>query len=127
MSVKLTTPASLPAMFAPGSADAETEGVLLRGMNGGLDCGREKWVGGWGTEGWESWLGLVVVEEEGEEESVTHILLRVSLHECRRQVYRGFLPVGFCSDELGNGVRERGVRVDMENGEGIFAIVHASS
>lgn len=47
ISVRLTTPASRPAMFAPGRADAETEGVLLRGRKGGLDCGREeRWDGG---------------------------------------------------------------------------------
>lgn len=47
ISVKLTTPANLPAIFAPGSADAEMDGVLLRGRKGGLDCGREeRWVGG---------------------------------------------------------------------------------
>lgn len=37
ISVRLTTPTNLPPMFAPGSADAETEGVVLRGTNGGLD------------------------------------------------------------------------------------------
>ena len=39
MSVRLTTPASRPPMLAPGSADAETEGVVLRGRNGGADTG----------------------------------------------------------------------------------------
>ena len=53
MSVRLTTPASLPAC-APGNADAETEGVLPRGRKGGFDCGRDAWwEGGWGAEGWE--------------------------------------------------------------------------
>ena len=75
ISVKLTTPANLPAMFAPGSVEAETDGVLLSGVNGGLDCGREaRWVGGWGTEGWESWFEFGVAEMEGDGESVTHIL-----------------------------------------------------
>lgn len=37
ISVRLTTPAKRPPMFAPGSAEAETEGELLRGRKGGLD------------------------------------------------------------------------------------------
>lgn len=42
ISVRLTTPASLPPMLAPGIADAETEGLLLRGRKGGFDCGSEE-------------------------------------------------------------------------------------
>lgn len=80
MSVKLTTPASLPARCAPGRAEADMDGVLLRGRNGGFDCGREeRWVGGWGTEGWEIWLGFGVAEVEGDGESVTHILIFISI------------------------------------------------
>lgn len=83
ISVRLTTPANLPAC-APGRADAEMEGVALRGRKGGWDCGiEERWDGGWETEGVERGLwgregvgiGVVVAAEmEGEGESVTHIL-----------------------------------------------------
>lgn len=74
ISVRLTTPANCPPIFAPGSAEAETEGVLLRDRKGGFDCGREeRWVGGCETEGWES-CGIGVEVREGEGESVTHIL-----------------------------------------------------
>lgn len=61
-------------MFAPGSAEAETEGVLLRGRKGGLDCGsEERCEGGWGTEGCES-CGGELEARDGDGESVTHIL-----------------------------------------------------
>lgn len=81
ISVRLTTPASLPAMLAPGSADAETEGVLLRGRKGGFDCGRDgKWEGAWETEGCESCGGIEVDCKDGDGESVTHILMRCGAH-----------------------------------------------
>ena len=40
-SVRLTTPVSLPDMFCPGSADAETDGADGVCWNGGLACGKE--------------------------------------------------------------------------------------
>ena len=40
-SVRLTTPVSLPDMFCPGSADAETEGADGVCWNGELACGKE--------------------------------------------------------------------------------------
>ncbi len=44
ISVKLTTPDSLPLMWAPGRAAALTEGVVARGRKGGEAWGR---VGAW--------------------------------------------------------------------------------
>ena len=35
MSVRLTTPLNLPEIAAPGNAEAETLGVVLRGRIGG--------------------------------------------------------------------------------------------
>lgn len=37
------------------------------------------------------------------------------------------LPMGFRGDEFGDGVGKGGVRVDVKNREGVFAIVHAAS
>ena len=42
MSVRLTTPLNLPDIAAPGRAEAETLGVVLKGRKGG-------WA--WGVEG----------------------------------------------------------------------------
>ena len=39
ISVRLTTPLNLPDIAAPGSAEAETLGVVLRGRKGGWVCG----------------------------------------------------------------------------------------
>ena len=92
MSVRLTTPESRPDMCRPGSADAETEGVVDKGRKGG--DGWEKEVercGGWGTEGWEMEIGVgcgagpgpgVVGAEEagvlpGVGFSTTHILTEI--------------------------------------------------
>ncbi len=64
ISVKLMTPLSLPDMCCPGIADAETDGVALRGWNGGLACGKDVercWVwgtGGWATGGWAMETGV---------------------------------------------------------------------
>ena len=41
MSVKLITPLNLPDICCPGIAEAETDGVALRGWKGGLACGKE--------------------------------------------------------------------------------------
>ena len=41
ISVKLTTPLNLPDICCPGIAEAETDGVALRGRKGGLACGKE--------------------------------------------------------------------------------------
>lgn len=41
MSVRLTTPLNLPDVCCPGIAEAETDGVALRGWKGGFDCGME--------------------------------------------------------------------------------------
>ena len=36
------------------------------------------------------------------------------------------VPVSHCGDEFGNGVRECGIGVDVEDWVGIFAVVHAA-
>ena len=41
ISVKLITPLNLPDICCPGIAEAETDGVALRGWKGGLACGKE--------------------------------------------------------------------------------------
>lgn len=89
MSVKLTTPLNLPDICCPGIAEAETDGVALRGWKGGLACGKEvetcgPWVtGGWAMEMGVAWdvgpgAGVEGAEEEGVEDGVgvstTHIL-----------------------------------------------------
>ena len=89
MSVKLITPLNLPDMCCPGIAEAETDGVALRGWKGGLACGKEvERCGGWVTGGWAMEMGVpwgvgpgpgvVGAEEEGVEDGVgvstTHIL-----------------------------------------------------
>lgn len=89
ISVKLMTPFNLPDMCCPGNAEADTEGVALRGWKGGLACGKEveRW-GGWMTGGCAMEMGVawgvgpgpgvVGAEEEGVEDGVgvstTHIL-----------------------------------------------------
>lgn len=47
MSVRLTTPLSRPDMCWPGIAEAETDGVALRGWKGGAAWAKEveRWVG----------------------------------------------------------------------------------
>ncbi len=35
-------------------------------------------------------------------------------------------PVGFGCDKFGDGVREGGVGADVEDGVGVFAVVHAA-
>lgn len=59
ISVKLTTPLSLPDMCCPGIAEAETDGVAVRGKKGGLAWGRDvERCGGWVTGGWAMEIGV---------------------------------------------------------------------
>lgn len=52
ISVSETTPERRPDICCPGNAEAETEGVALRGWKGGLDCGMVmEGLGGWATGG----------------------------------------------------------------------------
>jgi len=84
ISVKLTTPERRPDMCWPGRAEAETEGVVLRGWKGGLAWGLVVVrCGGWATGGWEREMGMgpgVVGAEgvgvdDGVGVSTTHILV----------------------------------------------------
>lgn len=78
MSVRLTTPLSLPDMFAPGSEDAETDGEAEVWLIGGKtwgDAGRGGTVmADCGPDGGRR--GVVGIDDEGEGDSTTHILVQ---------------------------------------------------
>lgn len=58
MSVSEITPLRRPDIAAPGSAEAETEGVVERCINGGCACGvLDAGPGGCDTAGCESVIG----------------------------------------------------------------------
>ena len=99
ISVSETTPLKRPDIEAPGSAAAETEGVVERCISGGCACGVVEvgpgmcetagwesvmggagWIGGWAlrdeVEGWGCKAGVVGKEFVGEGDGgvVIHIL-----------------------------------------------------
>ena len=89
ISVKLITPLNLPDICCPGIAEAETDGVALRGWKGGLACEKEvEMCWGWVTGGWAMEMGWAwgvgpgpgvegadgVGVEDGVGFSTTHIL-----------------------------------------------------
>lgn len=142
MSVKLTTPLSLPDMCWPGIAEADTDGVALRGWKGGLDCGKEvERCGGWRTGGWAMEIGVAWgvgptagvegADEEGVEDgagaSTTHIL---GGSQCFWTLIKGrgrkLVPVGGCSNELRDCVSEGGLRIYVEDGIRVLAVNHAA-
>lgn len=146
ISVKLTTPFNLPDMCCPGIAEADTEGVALRGWKGGLACGNEvERCGGWMTGGCAMEMGAAWVagpgpgvegaEEEGVEDGVgvstTHILGNSQCVDLDRSVekdgkIRIVLPVGCCSNELCDCMSEGGLGVYVEDRIRVFAVNHSA-
>lgn len=138
MSVKLITPLKRPDMCCPGNAEAETDGVALRGWKGGLACGRElELCWGWMTGGWAMEMGVAWrfgpragVDggvEDGVGLSTTHILgssQRVKVGINGKE--RGAVPVGCCSNELCDCMSEGGLGIYVKDGVRIFAVNHAT-